>query len=404
MVAEMLSQEEINALLGNINSDDDSVLEQNTNEQHNETEIPLTPQEIDALGEIGNICMGTAATTLFTLLNHKVMITTPRVESLTWEEFTSTITDDLTAISVDYTEGFSGSNLMILKNKDVKVITDLIMGGEGKEVEGPITELHLSAISESMNQMIGSSSTSMAQLFNKKIDISPPKAIELSNGLEEVLGDKTNIVKISFRLQIQENIIDSQLMQVLPVKFAKRLIAELLDKDKSIEEDKILASNPEPVYEPNTQSEDNDSEPKRQNFDQSLERTEDMYIEPNMKKPNSSNSYEQQYAATMQTGDIDIQKPKFQSFDKKQLAYPKENIDLLMDVSLEVSAELGRTSKKIKEILEFGPGSIIELNCLVGEPINVLVNGKFVAKGEVVVIDENFGIRVTDIINPEDRI
>lgn len=171
MVAEMLSQEEINALLGNMNADttsDNSALQEDYSMQSSGT-VTLSPEETDALGEIGNICMGTAATTLFTLLNHKVLITTPKVEALTWEQFINTITDDLTAVSVDYTEGFRGSNLMILKDHDVKIIADLMMGGTGAYAEGPVTDLHLSAIAESMNQMIGSSSTSMAQIFNKKL-------------------------------------------------------------------------------------------------------------------------------------------------------------------------------------------------------------------------------------------
>ena len=417
MVAEMLSQDEINALLGNINAEEDnSATEEKDSEQQGEIKTPLTPEEIDTLGEIGNICMGTAATTLFTLLNHKVLITTPKVESLTWEEFGSTLTNDLTAISVDYTEGFLGCNLMILQDKDVKVITDLMMGGVGTYTEGPVTELHLSAIAESMNQMIGSSSTSMAQIFNKKIDISPPQAIKMDTNLETIFGPKGDIVKISFRLQIEDDIIDSELMQVLPIEFAKELIEGLLHKeDEIIDEvaatsesvEKAIDQQPkEPKYTSEFKQESKDNEPKRQIFDEPLERTETMYTEPNMIKNDNQNYYGEQYATAVQTQrpEVDIQKPKFEEFDKRPKAYPKDNIDLLMDVSLEVSAELGRTTKKIKEILELGPGSIVELNCLVGEPVDVLVNGKFIAKGEVVVIDENFGIRVTDIINPEDRI
>lgn len=383
MVAEMLSQEEINALLGGVSMDDDSTssgLGQDSNEMIGDTVI-LNPDEIDALGEIGNISMGTAATTLFTLLNHKVLITTPKVEALTWDQFIETLTDDLTAVSVDYTEGFIGANLMILKDHDVKVITDLMMGGTGAYIEGPVTDLHLSAIAESMNQMIGSSSTSMAQIFNKKIDISPPQAVKMNTNLESIFGPKGNIVKISFRLQIEENIIDSELMQVLPLSFAKELIAGLLVQESS--ESKVVTSAPvqplpEPVYE----------QPVQMASNQSVEHGQSSYVrqESNIRP------------------DVDIKSPQFQSFDSSPKVYPKENMDILMDVSLEVSVELGRTSRKIKDILEFGPGSIIELNRLVGEPVDVLVNGKFVAAGEVVVIDENFGIRITDIINPENRI
>lgn len=394
MVAEMLSQEEINALLGNMAMDDPS---ENNEVSANGGPSELTPEEVDALGEIGNISMGTAATTLFTLLNHKVMITTPEVVVMTWEQFSDTITDDLIAVSVDYTEGLTGANLLILKEHDVKVIADLMMGGTGTYIEGPITDLHLSAIAESMNQMIGSSSTSMAQIFNKKIDISPPQAIRMSQDLESIFGPKGDVVKISFRLQIEENIIDSELMQVLPIGFAKSLIAELLDeKQNDTEEIVSPIKEPEsvkpPVYEPQPEE---IQIPKRQQQNTYEQQNANHYYEATQEQSHVSHTYKK---------DVDVQTPQFQSFDKGKKVYPKENMDLLMDVSLEVSVELGRTTRKIKEILEFGPGSIVELNRLVGEPVDVLVNGKFVATGEVVVIDENFGIRITDIINPEERI
>lgn len=395
----MLSQEEINALLGSVTSDDDgsSDEELSTGESVGGS-VQLSPDEIDALGEIGNISMGTAATTLFTLLNHKVLITTPKVEAMTWDEFTATITDDLTAVSVDYTEGFIGSNLMILKDQDVKVIADLMMGGTGAYIEGPVTELHLSAIAESMNQMIGSSSTSMAQIFNKKIDISPPQAIKMDTDLEAIFGPKGDIVKIAFRLQIEENIIDSELMQILPLQFAKDLIAGLLLQD---EQSPAPAPQPTPQPAPAPQP-----QPTPQPVPTPQPAPMPMYGEPAMQMTQpmmqQMPNYGSQPSSVRQ--DIDVQTPQFQSFDSGPKVYPKENMDILMDVSLEVSVELGRTSRKIKEILEFGPGSIVELNRLVGEPVDVLVNGKFIATGEVVVIDENFGIRITDIINPENRI
>ncbi len=410
MVAEMLSQEEINALLGGAvsdtsNSDSEEVNESKAallggavsdtsnsdSEEVNESKaVALTSDEIDALGEIGNISMGTAATTLFTLLNHKVLITTPKVEAMTWDDFTATLTDDLTAVSVDYTEGLTGANLMILKDEDVKVIADLMMGGTGAYTDGPVTDLHLSAIAESMNQMIGSSSTSMAQIFNKKIDISPPQAIKMDTDLESIFGPKGDLVKISFRLQVEENIIDSELMQVLPISFAKELIASLFSQEEAqaqnntneVTETPVQSASPAPAPTPAPV------------YEQPVQMAP---VQPNMQQ-----SYHSQPSSIR--SDVDVKSPQFQTFDSGPKVYPKENMDILMDVSLEVSVELGRTSRKIKEILEFGPGSILELNRLVGEPVDVLVNGKFVASGEVVVIDENFGIRITDIINPENRI
>lgn len=400
MVAEMLSQEEINALLGSIEDvDSTSSSADEMNEQDHSDAVTLSPEEIDALGEIGNISMGTAATTLFTLLNHKVMITTPKVEALRWEEFIKTITDDLTAVSVDYTEGFIGSNLMILKDEDVKVIADLMMGGTGQFTEGPVTELHLSAIAESMNQMIGSSSTSMAQIFNKKIDISPPQAVKMDTDLESIFGPKGDLVKISFRLQIEENIIDSELMQVLPIGFAKELIKGLLEQDQ----EEVVVATPERATKP--AGAPTPVVPQQQVAAMYEQPQQNVNMTQQQNHVGGPNYYgESGIAMQMPRADVDIQMPQFQTFDNRPKTYPKENMDILMDVSLEVSVELGRTSRKIKEILEFGPGSIIELNRLVGEPVDVLVNGKFVAAGEVVVIDENFGIRITDIINPEERI
>ena len=399
MVAEMLSQEEINALLGSVSSDESesSELEQDKSKTMSGA-VTLSPDEIDALGEIGNISMGTAATTLFTLLNHKVLITTPKVEAMTWDEFVGTLTDDLTAVSVDYTEGFIGSNLMILKDQDVKVIADLMMGGTGAYAEGPVTELHLSAIAESMNQMIGSSSTSMAQIFNKKIDISPPQAIKMDTDLESIFGPKGDLVKIAFRLQIEENIIDSELMQILPLQFAKDLIAGLLAQEE-VNKPKEQAAVAAPQVEPAAPVPTPAPTPAPQvapTQGYTPQQQAMVYSEPVMQTTSN-------YGGSIRQ-DVDVKTPQFQSFDSSPKVYPKENMDILMDVSLEVSVELGRTSRKIKEILEFGPGSIIELNRLVGEPVDVLVNGKFIATGEVVVIDENFGIRITDIINPENRI
>ena len=388
MTGEMLSQEEINALLGGLNISPDS-----------ESEIDLlTPEEIDALGEIGNISMGTAATTLFALLNHKVMITTPYVEILSLDKFKEGISEDLVAVSVGYTEGLSGTNLLILNQRDVKIIADLMMGGTGTYNDEPISELHLSAISEAMNQMIGSSSTSLSQMFSKKIDISPPEARQMSYGpgeLVSILGSEDPVVKISFRMQVEENIIDSQLMQVLPLSFAKSLVSNLYNQTKALTEEVAVGA-------PTSYT----SDVRHDNQEVVAMRTEDsvtMQQAPNYQAPVYQAPIEE-VRPSHSMRDIEVQKPEFPNFGTTSEVYPNGNMDVLMDVSLEVSVELGRTHKKIREILDFGPGSVIELDRLVGEAVDVLVNGKFIAKGEVVVIDENFGIRITDIINPESRI
>ncbi|MGL4798670.1 MAG: flagellar motor switch phosphatase FliY [Cellulosilyticaceae bacterium] len=393
MTGEMLSQEEINALLGGLDIDNEPPKTADDNAY-------LTPEQIDALGEIGNISMGTAATTLFALLNHKVMITTPHVEILSIDDFKSQITDDHIAVSVGYTEGLSGMNLLILNESDVKVIADLMMGGPGIVSDEPINELHLSAISEAMNQMIGSSSTSLSQMFQKKIDISPPEAIQMSSArqqLEHILGSSNPIAKISFRMQIEENIIDSQLMQVLPIEFAKSLVANLLG-----EQEQVSVQEPQIQVQPKMEPEQERiqmvtaTQPQKVNVQQPVEEP----VMPHFEMPSQMQNTGEKHTLR----DVEVQKAEFPQFATGYTTYPKENMNVLLDVSLEVSVELGRTHKKIREILEFGPGSVIELDRLVGEPIDILVNGKFIAKGEVVVIDENFGVRITDIINPENRI
>lgn len=398
----MLSQEEINALLGSIQDDalsssdenaprekEDEWVEDNANSPGNR----LTPDEIDALGEVGNISMGTAATTLFSLLNHKVLITAPKVEVLGWKQLKDRITNGLVGVCVNYTHGFSGSNLMILKERDVKVIADLMMGGDGSHIAGDITDLHLSAIAESMNQMIGSSSTALSQIFNKTIDISPPQAIKIDSNLENIFNPKEEVVQISFSLQIQENIIDSDLMQILPLKFAKELIEGLLQDQRTLAIEPVSSSKEMFAMDRELIKEDS----QQVNVQSAAITGSSTHLV-------QSQQYNDERKENRVKPDIDVKSPQFESFDKMSKAYPQENMDLLMDVSLEVSVELGRTRKKIKEILEYGPGSIIELDRLVGEPVDVLVNGKFVATGEVVVIDESFGIRITDIIKQENRL
>ena len=102
----------------------------------------------------------------------------------------------------------------------------------------------------------------------------------------------------------------------------------------------------------------------------------------------------------------EVKKAKFQPFGEKDGPTPEghSNIGLLMDVPLPVSVELGRTTMTIRNILDLGAGSVVEVNRVAGEPVDILVNGKLVAKGEVVVIDENFGVRIVDMVSPEERL
>lgn len=391
-MGDMLSQEEIDALLsGNSISEADNSSQDAGND--------LSPQEIDALGEIGNISMGTSATTLFTLLGHKVSITTPSVTVSTWEELSKIYNEPYVAVKVEYTMGLVGTNLLILNENDTKIITDLMMGGDGANTSGELTDLHLSAISEAMNQMIGSSATSMASMFEKKIDISPPKAFMMqfdSNQPYSEFEGSQKLVKIAFKMVVGD-LIDSEIMQIIPVSFAKSMVENLLNADIS------GSQNQSPVK-------DNIPQPPSQNMRTQPEPQPQMgYQPPQTAMQSQGNMFgggydqipnEQQRSRSP----VNVQPAQFQSFDDGRITIEKKNISLIMDVPLQVTVELGRTQRLIRDILEFGPGSIIELDKLAGEPVDILVNGKVIAKGEVVVIDESFGVRIIDIIHPSKRL
>lgn len=381
----MLSQDEINALLSGVNAGSS---DPQPDPQPAATEEILTDIEKDAIGEIANISMGTSATTLYSLVNRKVNITTPTVSIANWKNFIDEQEKPCVFIQIKYTEGLDGANILIMRERDVKVITDLMMGGDGSNIDGELGELHLSAISEAMNQMMGSSATSLSSMLGRMIDISPPEAslvniLENKNGADIAPFLAGDFVKIEFRMQI-EDLVDSTIMQLYPIDFAKSLYKIFMDQQMGTS---AAPAQPDPAPQPQSvpaPQPQPDPAPQPQ-----------PYVPPQAEMPQM-----QQAMPQMQMQQANIQPAQFQAFNTQmpQQMASQENIGLIMDVPLEVTVELGRTKKSIAEILDFTPGTIIELDKIAGEPIDVLVNGKFVAKGEVVVIEESFGIRVTEII------
>ncbi|WP_313132396.1 flagellar motor switch phosphatase FliY [Anaerocolumna sp.] len=384
----MLSQEEINALLNGMSSSDDSDKKVNTQADS------LTDAEKDAIGEISNISMGTAATTLSSLVNQKVVITTPVVSYATWSDLADTYDRPCVFIQIYYKDGLDGNNILILKERDVKIITDLMMGGDGTNTDGDLSELHLSAISEAMNQMMGSASTSISSLLEKRVDISPPEAkiVDLNDTIdaEDVAPFLKNLfVKVAFKMEIGD-LVDSELMQLYPFDFARDIYNKFVKDKQPNNENKAVQTSS--VTANVTQDDD-----AGMNIEQMMQPDQGTPTTQNMQGMQNITRGVNNMMPMMQ--DVNVQPAQFQPFTAgvAPVVQP-ENINLLMDVPLEVTVELGRTSKSIKDILDFTPGTIIELNKLAGEPIDVLVNGKFVAKGEVVVIEDSFGIRVTEII------
>ena len=401
----MLSQEEINALLGGMGDSAENTSDVVANEPTPaaaDSNERLSPEERDALGEIANISMGTAATTLSVLVNNRVEITTPKLSYVTLNDLKEQNPAPCVFIYISYRTGLEGKNILVLKEHDVKVITDLMMGGDGTNTDAELTDLHLSAISEAMNQMMGSAATSMSSMINEKVDISPPSSTRvdltdtmMEDGLHDMVGQ--TFVQVSFRMTIGD-LVDSEIMQLYPFDFAKLIYTRFRSTMEGGMEE-TAASEPEPAPQPEPvaarvqQPEPMQAVPVSQ-MDPQMAPQQPMM---GMQQP-TMNGAMPMYNMPMQN--VPIQPAQFQNFAPSQNldGIAPENIDLIMDVPLEVTVELGRTSKSIKEILDFSPGTIIELDKLAGEPVDVLVNGKFVAKGEVVVIEENFGIRVTEII------
>ncbi|MBQ2116238.1 MAG: flagellar motor switch phosphatase FliY [Lachnospiraceae bacterium] len=413
----MLSQDEINALLNGVDLSADSGVAESTATAVADQDELLTEVEKDAIGEVANICMGTSATTLFSLVNRPVNITTPNVEIATWNQIMEAYEKPCVFIQIKYTVGINGTNILVLKEHDVKVITDLMMGGDGTNLEGELSELHLSAISEAMNQMMGSSSTSLSSMLGKTIDISPPEAslvdvqVRQARELSPFLEDR--FVKISFRMQI-EGLVDSTLMQMYPIEFAKSIYDTFMEQQMGGASPEPSApatapapaaptpAAPTPAPMPSMDAGMNMGGMQPQMGMPQMDMSS-MGMQPQMGMPQMGMP---QMGMQPQMGmpmygmpNVNIQPAQFQTFaPSKGEMVSAESIGLIKDVPLEVTVELGRTSKSISDILEFAPGTIIELDKIAGEPIDVLVNGKFVAKGEVVVIEESFGVRIMEII------
>ncbi|MGN4126193.1 flagellar motor switch phosphatase FliY [Lysinibacillus sphaericus] len=407
MSDEMLSQEEIEALLrGETLEDKNSDTEASANDEMNEIRVEdyLDSFAQDALGEVGNISFGSSATALSALLGQKVDITTPSISMINRNKLEEEFPHPYVAVQVEYTIGLTGMNLLVIKQSDAAIIADLMLGGDGLNPKPDLGEIQLSAVQEAMNQMMGSAATSMSTVFNKKVDISPP-TIDLMNisqneGRDNIPEDDL-LVKVSFRLRIG-NLIDSNLMQLLPLRFSQNIVKSLLGETEAIEEPVAATIAPEapPVAPPPVQQAPPQQQPVYQQPAAPVQQP--MYQQP-VQQPMQQEQPIQMSARPAQP--VNVQQAQFASFDPNVISQSEaRNLNMLLDIPLQVTVELGRTKRSVKEILELASGSIIELDKLAGEPVDILVNSRLIAKGEVVVIDENFGVRITDVLSQAERL
>ncbi|PMP70354.1 MAG: flagellar motor switch phosphatase FliY [Mesoaciditoga sp.] len=343
-MADKMSQEEIDSLL------------------KGSTTI-LTELEKDAIGELGNISMGAAATAISTIVGKRVEITTPEVYETTMDDFRKLFKGMKIATSIDYVKTLQGTNVFVLEPHVVAVIADIMMGGTGQDVKDELDDIKLSAIAEAMNQMMGSAATSLSEIMKESVEISPPKIEKIDftdpNVKFPPVYDGQDIVTVKFKMKVN-NLVEGSLIELMSPSFAKNFSKFLIGE--------VGKSN--------------------------MSRVENSKIERSEETPQMADKSEKP-----------VRKVEFQEFsDEKDLQVQPQKIELLLDIPLELSVELGRTKMSLKQVLELGVGSLVELDKLTGEPVDILVNGKQIAKGEVVVVGENFGVKITQILNKKERL
>ena len=382
----------------------------------------LNPIEIDAIGEIINISLGASATAVATMLDRRVDITTPNVKVVTFEEFEFKRLEPAIGVEITYTHGLSGNNVMIIKKMDVKTIVGLLMGSEIPDEEFEMNELYVSAICEVMNQMMGASATAMSEFIGETVNITTPTSFEIENSDQfkaKYFEPNNNFVSIEFSLSI-EGSIKCEFVNLMPIPLVKMLVSRMIPDQSLLQEAEVSQPvqeaapaapqmetppaavqpqepSPQPQYE---QPAAPQATPAAPQYEQPAQ---PQYAAP--QAPPVQPQYEQPVAppppaAPVPNRVIDVKPIPAESFSGKDALReaPKDNLELLMDVPLEISVEIGRTRKLVKEIVEFTQGSLIVLDKLAGDQVEIYANERCIARGDVVVVNDNFGVRITEIV------
>ncbi|MDR2530551.1 MAG: flagellar motor switch phosphatase FliY [Oscillospiraceae bacterium] len=416
-----LSQSEIDQMLGISAPEGDGELsgvrmgEMIVDGEFDRERYALSAEEKDVLGEVGNICMGAVATTMYTLLDRPVRITTPRVSVHTTREVLSAYQVPFVIVEVMYVSGIDGKNVLLLKESDAALITDLLMGGEGV-VSDPIelSELHMSAVSEIMNQMIGASANSLSQIIHESVDISTPNSgrVALDGDVSGYLDESDILVRISFDMEI-DGLLRSQLLQLMPYDLARNLAARVMGSmaiESNFTSAEAFAIPPDPAATsaasatPAYAQAPASAQPA---YAQAPASATPAYAQaPASATPayaqapaSATPAYAHSYAQVPEVP-VDIRAMSYPSFGgggAQGFGAAPLGFGMVQDIPLKVSVELGRTTKQISEILDFSTGTVIVLEKTVGDPVEIMANGKLIARGEVVAIDENYGVRITDI-------
>ena len=411
----------------------------------------FSPMAIDAIGEIFNISLGSSATAVSNMLARRVDITTPTVTVVAANDFCIDDIKPAIGVKIDYVAGLNGSNVMLLKRSDVRAIVDILMGMETKDEDFEINELNLSAISEVMNQMMGAASTAMSDFLGEMVNISTPEAFEIEN-VNELVGtyfpSEGTLVVVRFQLTI-EDAVESEFMSALSVDLVREMLkgfgiggadvgledeqasaAEQVEAQIQTEQAPQIAEQPavqqqpqmqQPV-QPQTTVIEQQPAPQQSQMQQPMQQQPQMQQQamqqpPMMPQPDM----QQQYAAYppypyppmyYMPPQQAMQQPEPKTIKTSAPAMPKleqshnlneeqaGNLDLLMSVPGDISVEIGRTRRRVKDILNYTKGSLVVLDRLAGDRADLYVNGKCIAKGDIVVVDDSFGLRIAEIVEP----
>lgn len=414
--------------------------------------------ELDAIGEMMNISLGSSATAVSNMLNHRVDITTPTVSVVSIEDFTLGDLEPAIAVEIKYVSGLDGSNIMLLKRGDVKTIVDILMGTETPDEEFQLDELTVSAVCEVMNQMMGAASTALSDFLGILVNISTPESYTLDD-LDEFKRNHFHsecgmLVVVRFKLGI-EDILESEFVNVMSIELTRELlkgfgltggrdnkepepaqpaapapqpaapeaaaptmdqgmIDQLMNPQPAAPQaaaptmdqgmiDQLMnpqAAAPQPAAPQAAQP-----APQQAPVQQPMPVPQPSPVQQPMQPmpmqqpayyPQQQPVYYQQQPNLIQTNPVNL--PTF-DLSERLGEEQAQNLEMIMSVPLQVSVEIGRTTQKVDEILSYSKGTLVVLDKLAGDQVDVFVNGLCVAHGDVVVIDDNFGVRITEVVH-----
>lgn len=392
----------------------------------------FTDMEIDAIGEIMNISLGSSATAVSNMLNHRVDITTPTVSVVPVEELNLGDLEPAIGVEIKYISGLEGSNIMMLKRSDVKKIVEILLGNTIPDEEFQLDDLTVSAVCEVMNQMMGAASTALSDFLNRPVNISTPQSFTLDS-MEKFKKERFHsqdgpLVVVRFHLGI-ESVLQSEFVNVMSVKLARELLSGFgFESEKEAAPTSANTTPAAPEPQNNTSASSGSSQLDQSMIDSLLNKSAAAPAQTASEQPTQQPPVQQAQPVQQQPIQQPVQQaqpvqPTMPAVSQQQYApAPKliqtnpaylpsfdpveqlgeeqaQNLELIMSVPLEITVEIGHTRRKVEEILTFSKGTLVVLDKLAGDKVDLLVNGLCIAKGDVVVVDDNFGVRITEVLH-----